>query len=434
MTIQVEAPGLRSSGEGHVKLLRISAETPANGLVYTKVRAATRTIETDVCVVGAGIVGLAHAHEARRRGLSVVVLDRDERAVGASIRNFGHLFFSSVADGDAQERAAVSRERWLELARSARLFMAEGGTLIVARHRDELAVMEDVVQEPARNSRMLSAREVGQLTPIPTDHVVGGLHAMHDLRVDPRAAVAGLAALLAQDPEARLEWGAHVHDVEDGLVHAGRLEVRAPAIVVCPGPGYRSLPPVLRGELGELTLCQLQMLRLAAPTGRRYEPVLATGLSLVRYPAFATRESAAVLRERLELEKAEFIDRGIHLLVSQLPDGDLMVGDTHTYGDTLAPFAEERLHSLLLEEARALLGIEPEVRQRWQGVYPVARTSTADDFHVTAPLPSVRVVENVAGIGMTLAFGQAPIVLDDLLEGHDTSASPTPARGSAARL
>ncbi len=397
-------------------------------------RAATRTIETDVCVVGAGIVGLAHALEARRRGLSVVVLDRDERAVGASVRNFGHLFFSSVADGEAQERAAVSRERWLELAHRARLFMAEAGTLIVARHRDELAVMEELAQQPARNARMLSTREVGELAPIPADDVVGGLHATDDLRVDPRGAVAGLAALLAQDPEARLEWGTYVDDVEEGLVHAGRLEVRAPAIVVCPGPGFRSLPPVLRGELGELTLCQLQMLRLAAPTGRRYQPALATGLSLIRYPAFAARESVAALRERLELEKAEFIDRGIHLLVTQLPDGDLIVGDTHTTGDTLAPFADERLYNLLLEEARALLGIKPEVRQRWQGVYPVVRKPSGSDFHITAPLPGVRVVESVAGVGMTLSFGQAPIVLDDLLEGHDTSASPTPARGSAARL
>ena len=71
-------------------------------------------------MVGAGIVGLAHALEARRRGLSVVVLDRDDRAVGASVRNFGHLFFTSVADGARCERAMLARERWLELGRTRR--------------------------------------------------------------------------------------------------------------------------------------------------------------------------------------------------------------------------------------------------------------------------------------------------------------------------
>ena len=37
----------------------------------------------DLAIVGAGIVGLAHAVEAVRRGLSVVVVERDERATGA---------------------------------------------------------------------------------------------------------------------------------------------------------------------------------------------------------------------------------------------------------------------------------------------------------------------------------------------------------------
>jgi glycerol-3-phosphate dehydrogenase len=37
---------------------------------------APMTIDTDVCVVGAGILGLAHAHEARARGLRVALLER----------------------------------------------------------------------------------------------------------------------------------------------------------------------------------------------------------------------------------------------------------------------------------------------------------------------------------------------------------------------
>ena len=37
----------------------------------------------DLAVVGAGIVGLAHALAGARRGLRVVVIDRDARANGA---------------------------------------------------------------------------------------------------------------------------------------------------------------------------------------------------------------------------------------------------------------------------------------------------------------------------------------------------------------
>ena len=43
----------------------------------------------DLAVVGAGIVGLATALAGARRGLRTVVVDRDPRASGASVRNFG---------------------------------------------------------------------------------------------------------------------------------------------------------------------------------------------------------------------------------------------------------------------------------------------------------------------------------------------------------
>lgn len=373
------------------------------------------TIDADVCVVGAGIVGLAHAHEARRRGLTVAVLDRDDRASGASVRNFGHLFFTSVADGAPFERAMLARERWLELIGRAQLHAVAEGTLIVGRAPDEVALLEAVAADPARRARMLTSAEVGQAAPIPTDRVIAGFHSSLDLRVDPRSAVAGLAALLEDDPGAQLRWRTHVHDVEPGVVHAAELSVRAPAIVICPGPDFRSLPPVVRPGLEPLTLCTLQMLRLAVPDDRRYRAALATGLSLVRYPAFAARPESEPLRARIAAERPELLQHGIHLLVTQLPDGDLIVGDTHAYDDTPVPFGEERLYGLLLEEATALLGFEPQVRQRWHGIYPSATGEGADAFLVTAPLEGVRVVQNVAGIGMTLSPGQAPAVLDSLL-------------------
>jgi hypothetical protein len=134
---------------------------------------------------------------------------------------------------------------------------------------------------------------------------------------------------------------------------------------------------------------------------------------MIRYPAFAQQPAAAVLRARLTAERPELLEAGIHLLIAQLPDGDLVIGDTHTYGETLTPFGDERLDELLLAEACALLGVPKlEVRERWHGIYPSLAGST---FLVTDPLPGVRVVENVAGLGMTLSLGFVPQVLDGLL-------------------
>lgn len=382
--------------------------------------APRQTIETDLCVVGAGIVGLAHAHEGRRRGLRVALLERSQRAVGASVRNFGHAFIACVSDGDDLECALRSRERWLELGARAGLRMRQAGTLVLARAEDELAVLEGAAANPRRAAQLLTAAQAGELAPIPTAELHGALHCTHDLRVDPRNAVAGLARLLEQDPGARVQWGAGVDQIEPGLVHSAALSVRAPMIVICPGPDYGTLPATARGGLAGLTLCKLQMLRTAAPGARRYEPALVTGLSMVRYPAFTAQPASARIRERLQAERPELLEAGIHLLVTQLPGGDLIIGDTHDYGDTLGPFADERLYALLLAEACGLLGVSAlEVRERWIGTYPAAAAGHpvgSGHFLVSAPCDGVRVVEVISGLGMTMALGHAGGVLDDLTE------------------
>jgi FAD dependent oxidoreductase TIGR03364 len=366
--------------------------------------------EADICIVGAGIVGLGHALEARRRGLRVIVLDRSERAVGASVRNFGHAFVTAMADGEPFDVARRSRELWLELAEPAGIHVLRAGSVIVARHADELAVLAAVAADPERGARMLTPAEAAAIAPIAADGVLGALHCPLDLRVNPREAVAGLAALLARDDAVELHWGACVDAIEPGLVRAGALTVRAPLIAVCPGPDYAALPASVRPHRQGLTLCKLQMLRVAAPDSWRCEPAVLTGLSLLRYPAFSERPEAAAVRARLERERPELVERGIHLIVTQLPDGDLILGDTHWYGDTPDPFRDERLDGLVLAEAAALLGNGTlDVRERWIGIYP---TAPGDPFMIECPLPGVAVAEVVAGVGMTTGLGLAAKTLD----------------------
>lgn len=244
--------------------------------------------------------------------------------------------------GNALDCGLLARRRWLELGRQAGLEVLQAGSLVLARHDDELEVLAGVAREEERAARLIGPEEAARLAPVPTDGVRGALHATLDLRVDPRQAVARLSALLEQDPGARVIWGAHVQAAEPG---------------------------------------------------------------------------------RIEAEQPELVAHGVRLIVAQLPGGDLIIGDSHDYADTPAPFACEWLDRLILAEACRLLGADClDVRERWQGMYPFA---PGDPFMVTEPLPGVRVVEVVSGIGMTTALGLAPQVLSEMVDGVSSGLAPS---------
>ena len=67
------------------------------------------TRDADVLIVGAGIIGLAHAYIAAKAGKKVLVLERSLGASGASIANFGMLWPIGQTAGRMFDLAIRSR-------------------------------------------------------------------------------------------------------------------------------------------------------------------------------------------------------------------------------------------------------------------------------------------------------------------------------------
>src|SRR6186713_3399014 len=97
----------------------------------------------DIAIVGAGIVGLAHAYMALRKGYRVVLFEREQFAVGASVRNFGMLWPIGQEPGVGLERALRSREHWMEVAAQAGFWARPNGSLHVVYHEAEWRVLEE---------------------------------------------------------------------------------------------------------------------------------------------------------------------------------------------------------------------------------------------------------------------------------------------------
>jgi glycine/D-amino acid oxidase-like deaminating enzyme len=100
----------------------------------------------DVAIVGGGIVGLAHALAALRQGHRVVLFEREQFAIGASVRNSGLLWPIGQAPGPGLRRALRSREIWTEVAGQAGIWPKSNGSLHLAYHDDEWDVFKEFAE------------------------------------------------------------------------------------------------------------------------------------------------------------------------------------------------------------------------------------------------------------------------------------------------
>ncbi|MFB4349952.1 TIGR03364 family FAD-dependent oxidoreductase [Microbacterium sp. CR_7] len=353
----------------------------------------------DVVVIGSGIVGLGAAYAAVRRGLRVIVVDRTDAPVGATIRNFGHLCIGAQS-GEARRYADASRELWLRLARDAGFWLRESGTLVAARHPDEVAVLERAAQDGG--IRMLEAEELRRLAPLRAEGLIGGAHIEPDLQTDPRAAAPAIVRhLVALGVEFRFRTAAT--GVAAGRVLTSRGAIEAGAIVVAANHDIDQLLPELAESRG-VERCALDMMRAAVDFARPLAAPLLTGWSLVRYGRFAEGPAATALRERLHAERPELAALDLNQMYTQLPDGTLILGDSHATATAPAPFQPEAAFTAFLAEAEALFDIPaPRVLERWQGVYAKA----PGDFLVDTGVDGVVVLAATTGIGMTTGLGLA---------------------------
>ncbi|HYC37964.1 MAG TPA: TIGR03364 family FAD-dependent oxidoreductase [Usitatibacter sp.] len=356
----------------------------------------------DLAVVGAGIVGLAHALAGVRRGLRVVVLEREARANGASVRNFGFITVNGQEAGLTRARALRSREVWEDVAREAGINVLQRGSIFVAQRPEAMAVLEEYAASPeGEECEVRDAAASRQAVPQLGANVQGALFSPREMRIEARDALPAIAAWLEECHGVVFSWGNATLDIEEGgRIRHAHGTVEADAIVVAPGTGTAEFSPRIAKD-AQLRQCTLQMLRLADP-GWRLPGVVLGDLSLLRYGGMAAQPSLAKLRARVERECAAEIAEGVHLIVAQSADGSLVIGDSHRYADHALPFASARLDALIVGQLHALLDIpDTPVVERWLGHYAVANVKPMVREELGA---RARLVTVTNGLGMSTAF------------------------------
>jgi D-hydroxyproline dehydrogenase subunit beta len=369
----------------------------------------------DVAVVGAGIVGLAHALALAKRGHKVVLFERTDPAVGASIRNFGQVWPVGKT-GALFARAMKSREIWLEVSKGANFFCRENGSLHLAYHADEMAVLEDIyaaVPELKTHGALLTPAQTAEKSAaVKLDGLRGALWSDTELNVDPRQAIRAIPGWLAQTYGVQLQFSTLVTRIDLPHIHttAGMWQVEQ--VYVCSGADFETLYPAEYTAAG-FTRCKLQMLRTKSqPEDWTLGPNLCAGLSLVQYKrTFGHLPSWAALNARMQAEMPFYLEWGIHLLVSQTAKGEVTIGDSHEYGLTFDPFDREDLNTAIMDYLHTFAQLPTfEIAELWHGIYPLVNGKREI---VLNPAPGVTIVNGLGGSGMTLSFGLAEEVVSN---------------------
>lgn len=359
-------------------------------------------------VVGAGIAGLSLTCLLEQAGFRVMVIEKDFRPTGASIRNFGMIWPIGQPGGMPYNIAKRSRELWITYARKAKISLQKIGSVHVAYHPWEWTVLQEIVdcfQQQGRRVHLLNAQQLLQRYPqLQPDGLMGGMWSEEECIVDPREAILQLIAYLEERPSVSFQWNQLVYAVDSGKVYTRQGMLTADLVFLATGADMRLLISPLAYSRSTIP-CKLQMLRMQDKShGQRLGVALCGGLSLVHYKSFQEAPSWQALHAYYLQEKPDYITHGIHVMVSPMPSGEYTVGDSHEYTDHPDPFEKTKIYSLILTELMSMIQADHwDVMETWHGVY--LKMNDGSYYWQEEVLPGVYVYNGLGGAGMTLSFG-----------------------------
>jgi glycine/D-amino acid oxidase-like deaminating enzyme len=357
----------------------------------------------DVAVVGAGIVGAACAYECGRRGLRVVLVDRDTVGSGATAAGMGHIVV--MDDSDAQfALTRYSQQLWRQLRPELPndVEYDECGTIWVAADDDE---MQEVHRKQGYyagrgvRTQVLDSRALGEIEPNLRKGMKGGLLVPEDgVLYPPCAARFLMERTQERATEVRLGCGVRGLGQQRVFLEDGS-EIRAEFVVNATGASAPDLTPGLeiKKRKGHLVITD-------------------------RYPGFARHQ----LVELGYLKSAHSVGSdSVAFNVQPRRTGQILIGSTRQFGAEHKEVDHEILSRMLQRAQKYMPGLAGMSSVRsWTGF----RAATPDKLPLIGRSPSdksVWLATGHEGLGITTSLGTARVLVD-LMTGATTEIPAEP--------
>lgn len=370
----------------------------------------------DLIVVGSGILGTFHAIHAARLGKTVLLTEKDQYPVNATVRNFGQVVTSGMSS-DWFAYGTRTAELYQEIQQEFDISVRNNGSVYLASDADEYQLAQELqerMDDSGYGAELLSAKEcLAKWPALKADYCKGGIFFPQELSVEPDQLIHRLLEYATKKyPNLTYKPATPIVDCEVigdhvQLTTASRQKFTAEKAIICNGGEYKLLFADLFKESG-IVLCKLQMMRTVPMPEVQLEGNILTGLSIRRYESFQECPSYAKLstpEHYSELKKW-----GVHLLFKKAADGSIIIGDSHEYADVnhtddLGFNVSSYINELMLKEAQNIVNFDVrQIASTWTGFYPqhnskhVVETDIEDRIHIRTA---------IGGKGMTCAAGYA---------------------------
>ncbi|MEY3093850.1 MAG: hypothetical protein RLZZ317_353 [Actinomycetota bacterium] len=149
--------------------------------------------ESDLLIIGAGIVGAMCAHFARASGLKTIVIDRNSVASGTTGAGEGNIMVSDKSPGAELELALISRDLWFDVGSDVGdsfELVAKGGVSVARHDPSALFALAANQSKEGVATRELNAAELKKLEPFISPEIKYGIHYPQDAQCQPMLAAA----------------------------------------------------------------------------------------------------------------------------------------------------------------------------------------------------------------------------------------------------
>jgi len=360
--------------------------------------------DTDVLILGAGIVGAACAKRLHDAGKRVLVLDSRTPGTGATAACMGHIV--TLDDSEAQMRLTVSsRAEWEKLSAelSPDCENMQAGTLWVAADDEEMAAVESkhrYYSEWGVTTEIVDAAGLRRLEPNLRPGLRGALRVPDDRVVYATNCTRWMLRGIDVRPNTK------VISLEPGKVRDDQgNEYHAKAVVLCCGAESKQLLPEIPIEprKGHLSITD-------------------------RYPDFIRHQ----IVELGYLKSAhKFTQSSVAFNVQPRPGGQVLIGSSREF----AGWDDAINHALLGEMlARAVEYMPGLANLRMIRTWVGFRPATPDKLPLIGAWPGhsgLYIAAGHEGLGITTSLGTAQLLAAEIL-GDKPPFDPTPYRASRA--